>query len=61
MKTLHITTHWTTEEAACVIDALDTFKTVIWETYGKDITKMYVDIAEHQHQQSEQFDDELGF
>jgi len=31
MNVLKVTTHWTTEEAACVHEALDTFQTAIWE------------------------------
>ena len=61
MKVLKITTHWTAEEAACVYEALDTFKTAIWESYGNDITKMYTDIANEQNQESYQFNDELDF
>jgi hypothetical protein len=63
MKILTITTHWTAEEAACVYELLDTFKTAIWQAYGEDIVKMHSDIANEQKQKREtgEFNDELEF
>ncbi|EAZ97105.1 MULTISPECIES: hypothetical protein [Marinobacter] len=61
MKVLKITTHWTTEEAACVHEALDTLQTAIWESYGKDITGMYRHIANEQKEKSEQSNAGMDF
>ena len=41
MKTLRITTHWSTEEADTIYRLLDDVQTAIWESYGKDIEKLY--------------------
>jgi hypothetical protein len=61
MKTLKITTHWTAEEAACVYEMLDLLKSAVWETYGNDISNVYIDITREQNEESEQFNDELNF
>jgi hypothetical protein len=34
MKTLRITTHWTTEQAEDMFTLLDDLKTAIWQSYG---------------------------
>lgn len=62
MKTLRITTHWTTEEADCIVQMLEEFKIVVWEHYGDDIVEMHREI--HQEQQkgkSGEFNDEHPF
>ena len=41
MRTLKITTFWTTEEADNVYRLLDEFQSAVWESYGEDIDKMY--------------------
>ncbi len=41
MKTLKITTFWTTEEAGNVYRLLDELQSAVWESYGEDIDKMY--------------------
>jgi hypothetical protein len=62
MKTLKITTYWTTEEADCIYQLLDEFKSVIWQHYGEDIMKIHKDIAsQQQHEQSDDFDDNIPF
>ena len=37
MKTLKITTFWTTEEAGNVYRLLDELQSAVWESYGEDI------------------------
>lgn len=61
MKVLKITTHWTTQEAAHVYEALDLLKTAIWESYGNDIREMHVNIAQDQQEIEEQFNDAIDF
>ena len=61
MKTLKITTHWTTQEAAEVYQAIDLLKTAIWESYGNDIREMYKKIAQDQKEMGEQFNDDMDF
>lgn len=61
MKTLKITTHWTTQEAAQVYEALELLKTAIWESYGNDIRELYVDIVHEQTAVGEQFNDDMDF
>jgi hypothetical protein len=61
VKTLKITTHWTTQEAAEVYQAIDLLKTAIWESYGNDIREMYKKIAQDQKEMGEQFNDDMDF
>jgi Ribonuclease G/E len=61
VKTLKITTHWTTQEAAQVYEALELLKTAIWESYGNDIRELYVDIVHEQTAVGEQFNDDMDF
>jgi hypothetical protein len=61
VKTLKITTHWTTAEAAQIYEALDLLKTAIWESYGGDIREMYTSIATEQKEICEQFNDAIDF
>ncbi len=48
MKTLKITTHWSTEEADIIYRLLDDLQTAIWDSYGKDIEQMYHGFQEEQ-------------
>ena len=41
MKILKMTTHWSTEEADCIVRLLDEFQSAILESYGKDIEQLY--------------------
>ena len=50
MKTLRITTHWTTEQAEDMFTLLDDLKTAIWQSYGEDIVTMHREIAFEQKQ-----------
>jgi Ribonuclease G/E len=61
VKVLKITTHWTTQEAAEVYEALDLLKTAVWESYGNDIREMYINRAQDQKEISEQFNDDMDF
>lgn len=62
MKTLRITTHWTTEEADGIYQLLDEFKSVLWDHYGEDIVEMYKAINnEQQNKCSDEFDDDCPF
>jgi hypothetical protein len=62
MKTLKITTHWTTEEADCIYQLLDVFKSAVWECYGEDIVEMYREIEnEQKNQEDGEFNDEMDF
>ncbi len=50
MKILKMTTHWTTEEADCIVRLLDEFQSAIWESYGKDIEQLYQTHREEQRE-----------
>ena len=41
MKLTRLTTYWTVDEAATVIDFLDGLRGALWETYGEKITTMH--------------------
>ncbi|MCK5188474.1 MAG: hypothetical protein KAI44_00365 [Methylococcales bacterium] len=53
MKTLRITTYWTTEQAEDMFTLLDDLKSAIWQSYGEDIVKMHRDIALEQKKEGE--------
>ena len=53
MKTLRITTHWTTEQAEDIYTLLDDLKTAIWQSYGEDIVTMHREIAFEQKKEGE--------
>lgn len=53
MKTLRITTHWTTEQAEDMFTLLDVLKTAIWQSYGEDIVTMHREIAFEQKKERE--------
>ena len=65
MNTTHLTTYWTVDEAATVIDFLDTLRDALWETYGEQITRMHHEIYDDRIQDANQcefeFDDEIPF
>lgn len=66
MKTLRITTHWTTEEAEDVFILLDDLKSAIWQSYGEEIVTLHREIAFEQKKESEkgeysEFNDEPLF
>jgi hypothetical protein len=53
MKTLRITTHWTTEQAEDMFALLDDLKSAIWQSYGEDIVTMHREIAFEQKKEGE--------
>ncbi len=53
MKTLRITTHWTTEQAEDIQMLLDDLKSAIWQSYGDDIVTMHREIAFEQKKEGE--------
>ena len=60
MKTIKLTTHWTTEQADDIYVLLDALKIAIWESYGEDILKMHKEIA-HRQEENNNFNDDLPF
>ena len=65
MKVTRLTTYWTLDEAATVIDFLDTLRDALWETYGEQITQMhreaYDDRIQDINQGELEFDDDIPF
>lgn len=63
MKTLKITTHFTTEEADCLYQLMDELKVAIWHCYGEDIVEMYKEMAAIKEKQMKEntLDDDLPF
>ncbi len=65
MKVTRLTTYWSIDEAATVIEFLDSLRDALWETYGEQITKMYRDADDDRTRDTNQcefeFDDELSF
>lgn len=59
MKTVKITTHWTTEQAEDIYLLLDELKSGIWQSYGEDITAMHQkSVCEQKKMQG---DDEINY
>ena len=56
MKTLRITTHWTTEQAEDIYTLLDDLKSAIWQSYGEEIVTMHHEIAFEQKNGGEKGD-----
>lgn len=48
MRTVKITTHWTTEQAEDIYLQLEELKSAIWQSYGEDIIKMHRKVANEQ-------------
>ena len=63
MKTLKITTYWTTEQAEDIYLLLDELKSAIWQSYGEDIVAMHQEIASEpkKMEEGDEFNDELPF
>ena len=57
MKTVKITTHWTTEQAEDMFTLLDDLKSAIWQSYGEDIVTMHREIAFEQKKEGENGED----
>ena len=60
-----LTTYWTVDEAATVIDFLDVLRDALWETYGTQITQMHREACDSRIQDIYQrelgFDDDILF
>jgi hypothetical protein len=65
MKVTRLTTYWTIDDAATVIDFLDLLRDALWETYGNQITQMYREAYDDRFQDPNQceleFDDDIPF
>ena len=65
MKVTRLTTYWTVDEAATVIDFLDGLRDALWETYGEKITTMPREAYDNRIQDINQcelgFDDDIPF
>jgi len=63
MKALKITTYWTAEQADCIYQFLGDLRSVLWDHYGEDITKMYEEIRveQQEHTDSVEVNHELPF
>jgi len=65
MKVTRLTTYWSPDEAATVIDFLDRLRDALWETYGEQITRMHQEEYEQRTQGSNScppgFDDDIPF
>ena len=60
-----LTTYWTVDEAATVIDFLDVLRDALWETFGTQITQMHREACDSRIQDIYQrelgFDDDILF
>jgi len=65
MKVTHLTTYWTSDEAATAIDFLDRLRDALWEIYGEQITEMHREACDSHFQNINQcelgFDDDIPF
>ena len=65
MNSTRLTTYWTIDDAATVIDFLDVLRDALWETYEDQITQMYREAYDNRFQDSNQcelvFDDDIPF
>ncbi len=65
MKVTRLTTYWTVDEAATVIDGLDRLRDALWEIYGNQVTQMYREAYDDRFQDPNQceleFDDDIPF
>ena len=65
MNSTRLTTYWSIDDAATVIDFLDLLRDALWETYGNQITQMYREAYDDRFQDPNQceleFDDDIPF
>ena len=65
MKVTRLTTYWSLDEAAAVIDLLDRLRDALWETYGEQITRMHREDNDNRAQDINQceigLDDDIPF
>ncbi len=65
MNSTRLTTYWSSDDAATVIDFLDLLRDALWETHGDQITQMYREAYDDRFQDPNQceleFDDDIPF
>ena len=65
MNVTRLTTYWSIDEAATVIEFLDILRDALWETYGEQITDMHREAYDNRFQDINQcelgFDDDIPF
>ena len=65
MNVTRLTTYWSIDEAATVIDFLDILRDALWKTYGEQITRMHREAYDNRIQDLNQcelgFDDDIPF
>ena len=65
MNVTRLTTYWTLDEAATVIDFLDILRDALWETYGEKIIRMHREDYDNRFKDINQceleFDDDIPF
>ena len=65
MNVTRLTTYWSIDEAATVIEFLDILRDALWETYGEQITEMHREAYDNRFQDINQcelgFDDDMPF
>ncbi len=65
MKITRLHTHWSAEEAHCVIEFLEVLREQLWEIYGDTVVDMLreasADKAWQEAQVKFEFDDEIEF
>ncbi len=65
MNVTRLTTYWSIDEAATVIEFLDILRDALWETYGEQITRMHREACDEPtrdiNQREFEFDDDITF
>ena len=65
MNVTRLTTYWSIDEAATVIEFLDILRDALWETYGEQLTEMHREAYDNRFQDINQcelgFDDDIPF
>ena len=63
MKTFKITTHWTAEEADCMLQFIDELKSLLWRHYGDEIVEMHkaISVEQQKFEESDEVDDQILF
>ncbi len=64
MKVTRLTTYWSIDEAAIVIEFLDILRETLWETYGEQIIQMHREVDDDGTRDANQcefeFDDDIS-
>ena len=65
MNVTRLTTYWSIDEAATVIEFLDILRDALWETYGEHINEMhyeaYLNAIQDPNQYEFEFNDDIPF